>query len=798
MLTPIQWIRAYVPDLNTDPQEFVDKMTLSGSKVETYEELNKTFDKVVVGRIEKIEAHPDADKLVVCRVNVGEETLQIVTGAPNVFEGAVIPVVLVGGYVSDGQGGIVKIKKGKLRGVESYGMMCSVQELGQSHEGFPEAPENGVYIFNENEAEIGQDAGEALGLNDCVVEYEITSNRVDCFSIYGLAREVAATWRLPLKPLEIRETGNDENVDDFAEVEVKNTDLCKRYCARVVKNIRIAPSPAWLRHRLHAVGIRPINNIVDITNYVMEEMGQPMHAFDLDRIAGHKIIVNTAKTDTFTTLDGQERKLDESILMINDAEGPVAIAGIMGGENSKITDDVKTMLFESACFDGTNVRLSSKKIGLRTDSSTKFEKGLDPNNCLDAVNRACELIEMLDAGDVVGGVIDVHGEMPVPREVPFDLDACNRLLGTDLDADTVDGYFRALELDWQQERGVVIVPTWRQDLERLADLTEEVARFYGYDKIPVSLPKMAAPGGYSHKMIVQNRMAEILSANGYNETMTYSFEGPGVFDKLLLEEDDSRRQAIRIANPLGEEYSIMRTLPYHGMLTSLSTNYNNRNKSVRLYEFANTYLPKALPLTELPDEKIKLTLGMFDAGDFYQIKGVVEAVMRGSGLRGKIRYERAKAPYLHPGRSAVIFYEGTEIGEIGELHPEVAERYDIGTRAYIASVDFDSLSENARFDHKYVHVAKFPSVSRDLCFVMDVKDSVILIEDAIERCGGKFLESYRLFDLYEGERLGAGLKSAAYNMKFRAEDRTLTEEDVQPVLKAVIDELQKQGIELRK
>ena len=658
MNTSLSWIKAYVPDLDVTAQEYTDAMTLSGSKVEGFEALDADLDKIVVGQIQKIERHPEADKLVFCQVDVGTgELVQIVTGAPNVKEGQKVPVVLDGGRVAGGHDGKktpggIKIKKGKLRGVASAGMMCSIEELGSSREMYPEAPEEGIYIFG-SDAVVGESAVKALGLNDVVFEYEITSNRVDCFGVLGLAREAAATFGKEFKPPVVAETGNDEDVNDYIKVTVQDAELCPRYCARVVKNIKIAPSPQWMQRRLASHGIRPINNIVDITNYVMEEYGQPMHAYDLETIAGREIIVRRAgKDEAFVTLDGQERRMDDSVLMICDGEKAVGIAGIMGGENSMITDSVQTMLFEAACFDGTNIRLSSKKIGLRTDASGKFEKGLDPNNALDAINRACQLIEELGAGEVVGGVADVYGKRKVGRKIPFDAGKVNRLLGTEIDKGTMVGYFEKLGLSYDWEKEEVDVPSWRQDLECLADLAEEVARFHGYDNIPTTLPTgEATTGKLSFKLRVEAVARDIAEFCGFSQGMTYSFESPKVFDKLLLPKDSALRRAVVISNPLGEDFSIMRTVSLHGMLTSLSTNYNRRNKNVRLYELGNIYLPKQVPVTELPDERMQFTLGMYGDGDFYTMKGVIEEFFSKAGLSGKEIYDPdAGKPFLRPGR----------------------------------------------------------------------------------------------------------------------------------------------------
>ncbi len=627
MNTSLSWIKAYVPELDVTPQEYMDAMTLSGSKVEGYEKLDQDLEKIIIGQIKKIEKHPDADKLVICQVDVGAgEDIQIVTGAPNVKEGQKVPVVLDGGRVAGGHDGKktpggIKIKKGKLRGVASEGMMCSIEELGSSREMYPEAPEEGIYIFGED-APVGESAVRALGLDDVVFEYEITSNRVDCFGVLGLAREAAATFDRKFQPPVVPETGNSENAADYIKVTVEDTELCPRYCARVVKNIKIAPSPEWMQRRLASQGIRPINNIVDITNYVMEEYGQPMHAYDLDTIAGKEIVVRRASEgEKFVTLDGQERTMDESVLMICDGEKAVGIAGIMGGENSMITDSVQTMLFEAACFDGTNIRLSSKKIGLRTDASGKFEKGLDPNNALDAINRACQLIEELGAGEVVGGVVDVYGKVKEGRRIPFDAQKVNRLLGTQISKETMIGYFKKIDLDYDEEKDEVLVPSWRQDLECLADMAEEVARFYGYDNIPTTLPNgEATTGKLSFKLRVEEVAKNVAEYCGFSQGMSYSFESPKVFDRLLIPKDSSLRTTVVISNPLGEDFSIMRTISLNGMLTSLSTNYNRRNKNVRLYELGNIYLPGQVPLTELPEERMQFTLGMYGEGDFYTMK----------------------------------------------------------------------------------------------------------------------------------------------------------------------------------
>ena len=813
MNTPLSWIKAYVPDLDCTIQEYVDAMTLSGTKVEGYEELDKNLEKIVVGKILKIERHPDADKLIICQVQVSEEgeQVQIVTGASNVKEGDKIPVVLDGGRVAgsahddkphpDG----IKIKKGKLRGVESFGMMCSIDELGSTTDMYPDAAPDGIYILSDNEdykdAPIGSDVPELLGMRDVVVEYEVTSNRVDCFGILGIAREAAATFNKKFIPPVVEVTENKEDTKDYISVDVQDTELCSRYVAKVVKNIKIAPSPEWMKRRLAAIGIRPINNIVDITNYVMAEYAQPMHAYDLDTIAGKKIVVKRAANgDKFTTLDGVERELDDSMLTICDGEKAIGIAGIMGGENSMITDNVNTMLFEAACFDGTNIRLTGKKLGMRTDAQTKFEKGLDPNNAKAAIDRACQLITELGAGEVVGGYVDVYPNEKQPIRVAYDVEKINKLLGTDIDEDTMVGYFEKIDLPVDRAAKEIIVPTWRQDVLCLADVAEEVARFYGYDNIPTTLPSGAATsGGLSFKLRVENIARNVAEQFGFCEAMTYSFESPKVFDKLKLDADDKLRETVVIKNPLGEDYSVMRTLPLNGMLTSLATNYNRRNKNVRLYEIANVYIPKAMPVTELPDERTQLTLGMFGAGDFFDLKGVVEEVVEAIGLKKLKTYDpNAGKNFLHPGRQANILYGDIVLGYMGEVHPDVADTYGIGEKAYVAVLDMPTIMELADFNIKYTGIAKYPAVSRDLSMLMKKEILVGQVEECIRKNGGKLLESCTLFDVYEGEQIAEGFKSVAYSISFRAADHTLEEKEITQVMEKILKGLEKMGIELRK
>lgn len=678
-------------------------------------------------------------------------------------------------------------------------MMCSIEELGSTRELYPEAPEYGIYIFPED-AVVGADAIEELGLHDVTFEYEITSNRVDCFGVIGIAREAAATFGKEFHPPVVTPTGNDEKASDYVKVTVKDTDLCPRYCARVVKNIKIAPSPKWMQRRLAAAGIRPINNIVDITNYIMEEYGQPMHAYDYDQLAGHEIIVRrAAKDEKFVTLDDQERTLDENVLVICDGEKSVGIAGIMGGENSMITDDVKTMLFEAACFDGTNIRLSSKRIGLRTDASAKFEKGLDPNNAEEAINRACQLIEELGAGEVVGGMVDVYPTVKEPVRIPFEPERINALLGTDISAEEMLGYFKKIDLGYDEKTNEVIAPTFRQDLFRTADLAEEVARFYGYANIPTTLPTgEATTGKLPFDLRVRAVAQDIAEFCGFSQGMMYSFESPKAFDKLMIPADSPLRGAIKIMNPLGEDFSIMRTQSVNGMLTSLGFNYSHRNKNVRLYELGNIYIPKALPLTELPDERVQFTLGMYGDGDFFTMKGVIEEFLDKLGITGRKSYRPDSGKsFLHPGRQADVYYGDKLLGFLGEVHPLVASTYGIGEKAYIAVLDMPVVTELATFDRKYAGIARFPAVSRDISMVVPKQILAGEIEDVIIQRGGKILESCQLFDIYEGAQIRHGFKSMAYSITFRAKDRTLEEGDITAAMKKIWNGLESLGIEIR-
>ncbi len=795
MNLPISWLKEYV-DIDCDIKDFIEDITLTGSKVEAVTNMGDSIEKVVVGKVLSIEKHPDADKLVVCMVDVGEgEPVQIVTGAKNLYPGAFVPVALDGARLSGG----IKIKKGKLRGVASNGMMCSIEELGFTKNDYPEAPENGIYIF-EKEYAPGSDVKTILEIDDDVVEFEITSNRPDCFSIVGLARETAATYRLPFKYPEIsvkEEAGG--NAADMIDVEIKNPTLCPRYIARVVKNVKIAPSPQWLRHRLTAAGLRPINNIVDITNYVMLELGQPMHAFDIDNIDERKIIVrNASDGEKITTLDGVERTLDSSMLVISDCNKAVAVAGVMGGENSMITPEASAILFESANFNGPNVRVTAKKLGMRTDASAKYEKGLDPNLSVEAVNRAVQLVELLGCGEVVSGMVDCYPNKREKWIVNYSSEKINKLLGTDISKAEMIEIFKLIEVDADGETAVV--PTFRPDLETEADLAEEIARFYGYDKIKTTLAAGTPTVGKKTKsQIIEDTIRDTMIAMGISESMNFSFESVKVFDKLCIPPDDEVRKTVTISNPLGEDFKIMRTMTLNGMLTSLSTNYNRRNSEAYLFEIGKVYIPKSLPLTELPEERAVLTVGMYGNVDFYDIKGIVEELSEVLGIKNNVEYSPAShIPYMHPGRCAELTIGGDNLGFLGEVHPTVCDNYEIGAKTYIAVIYADILYKTAEFNKVYKSLPKFPAVSRDISML--VKDDIIVkdIENIIKDKGGKLVENIQLFDVYKGKQIQDGFKSVAYNISFRSADKTLTDDEIASPMKKILKELEdKLGAQLR-
>jgi len=797
MNVPMSWLKSYV-DIDADTQAIADDMTMSGSKVETIEYIGKDFCNVVTGKITKIEKHPNADKLVVCQVDIGSKTVQIATGATNVLEGQYVPVALDGAVLAEGK----KIKNSELRGVESQGMLCSIEELGYTRNDYPEAPEDGIYIF-ESEVPLGSDALELLQIKEDIIEYEITNNRPDCYSIVGLAREAAATYgkKFNYPEITVKEEAKG-HASDFISVEIDSPDLCYRYAARVVKNVKIEQSPLWLRHRLTCAGLRPINNIVDITNYVMLELGQPLHAFDASGIAESKIIVRNAKDgEVITTLDGVERNLDSSMLVISDPEKAVAIAGIMGGEDSKVTGGSEAVIFESANFNGTNIRLSSKKLGLRTDASGKYEKGLDPNLSLDALNRCVQLVEMLGCGEVVPGVVDNYPAPVAKRQMAFNPQKINALLGTDISESDMYAYLNRLEIE--VENNIAIIPTFRPDLEMEADIAEEIARIYGYNNIVTTLSAGSPTAGKkSQKQIIEDLIKNTMTAMGFSEAMTYSFESPKVFDKLLIAEDSHLRNTAVIKNPLGEDFSIMRTTTLNGMLGNMATNYNRRVDEAMLFEIARVYLPKALPLTELPLEEDMLTIAFYSKGgakDFFYLKGVCEELFDSMGMLDKIQIEPEKElAFIHPGRCAKFSAFGQEAGFLGEIHPTVAENYGIGAKVYVACISCSLIYERASLVSQYKPLPKYPAMTRDIAML--VKDEIASgqIERIIRKRGGKLIESVNLFDIYKGAQIAEGMKSLAYSISFRAEDRTLTDDEISEKMDTIIASLEKEtGANLR-
>ena len=787
----LRWLGDYV-ETGVTPKQFCDAMTMSGSKVECYSEEADYITNCVVGRIINIEKHPDADKLQVCQVDVGDRSVQIVTAATNVFEGALVPVALDNSTLANG----VKIKKGKLRGVVSEGMMCSVAELGVTVHDFPYAIEDGILIIQEC-CKPGDNIRDALGINDTTVEFEITSNRPDCLSVIGLAREAAATFDKELHLPQPKVQHESGNINDLLSVEVKNPDLCRRYVARMVRDIKIAPSPRWMRERLRASGVRPINNLVDITNYVMLEYGQPMHAFDYKYLKGGKIVVrNAAEGESITTLDGVERKLTPDMLVICDEEKPSCVAGVMGGEYSGIQDDTNTVVFESANFLGSSVRITAKKLGMRTESSGRFEKGLDSRMCMDAVNRACQLVEMLGAGEVVGGYIDIDNANEAPVTVDFCPEWINRFLGIDISEEKMISILE--KIGYKVENGVITVPSFRAgDTRHKADIAEEIARFYGYDVIPNTAVTGAAQGGLTAEQKFEKRLGELLRANGCYEIETYSFISPKYYDKINLPEDSELRRSVVITNPLGEDTSVMRTTCVPSMLEVIARNYNNRNLSGRLYEMGKVYLPKETP-DILPDERAVAVVGTFgDKEDFFALKGILNEAFEKLGVLG-VEYSALRTdPAFHPGRCAEITVGEKKIGVVGEISPAVLENYGIGTRAYVASVDIADIFANCIVDKKFKPTPRSPASTRDLAIICDDEIPAASLVKAIRAGAGKILEKVELFDVYKGASVAPGKKSVAYSMTLRAPDRTLTVEECDRAVAKVLKELEKLGAKLR-
>ncbi len=794
MKVSYKWLKDYV-DIEVAPEKYASAMTMTGSKVEGIEILGEEIVNVVVAKILSIKEHPDADNLVVCSVDSGDGNVQVVTGAKNVREGDYIPLAKIGAKLPGG----IKLKKTKLRGVLSEGMMCSIQELGLTKNDIPDADEDGILILDE-EYPIGTDIKEVLGLDDIIFEFEITSNRPDCLSIIGIARETAVTFDKELKISSKDYKSISDNINDYISIEVEDSDLCPRYSAKLVKDINIKKSPKWMRERLRAAGVRPINNIVDITNFVMLEYGQPMHAFDMDYIEGNKIVIRRAKKDeVISTLDEQERKLDNNMLVISDDKKAVAVAGVMGGENSEVIDSTKTILFESANFLPGSVRSTSKKLGLRTESSIRFEKGIDIENTIKALDRACQLIEELEAGKVVGGLIDIKGKRNSNPSIVFNPSKLNKFLGTDIDEKFMTATLQKLGFDVDTEKMIIKVPSFRLDVENEADIAEEVLRIYGYEKIPSTrLIGETTIGVKNNEQIIEDKIKDNLVAGGLNEIITYSFMGTKVFDMLKVPMGNDLRNAVKIKNPLGEENSLMRTTTMHGMLETISRNINHGIKKGEFFELGKIFIPSVDLEKELHHEKKIVSIGMYGSADFYDIKGVVEELLKSLGINDCDFTPETQEMSFHPGRTSRIFLGKTALGIIGEVHPDVLEKYDISSRTYIGMLDFNCILSNAKPVREFKPLPKYPAISRDIALIVDKNIMVKQIEAIIKDSSGKLLESIELFDVYTGEQIPEDKKSVAYSITYRDNEKTLRDDEINSIFNKIIDKLKNNiGAELR-
>ncbi len=809
MIVSLEWLKDYT-DVNVDTKEFCDRMIMSGSNLETCEDVGINMEGVVVGKIVKIEKHPDADKLVVCQLDVGqEEPVQIVTGAPNVFEGAYVPVALHNSRIpgplhgQPKQEGGVKITKGKLRGVVSNGMLCSFGELGFEDKVVPVNQRDGIWILGE-EYPLGMDFAQALELKDSIIDFEITPNRPDCLSMIGMAREASATFGTELRYPKTDCSTASEQAADYLQVEIKSP-LCKRYTARIVKDVKICDSPWWLQRRLIHAGMRPINNIVDITNFVMLEYGQPLHAFDINSVAGRKIIVDTAaKEEVFTTLDGTARTLDETMLMIKDAEKSIALAGVMGGLNSEIEDNTNTIIIESANFVGESVRATSKKLGLRTEASSRYEKGIDPNLCEAAADRVCALIEMIGAGTVLSGSVDVYPNPEKAQTIHGRVSRINKVLGIDISREEMVKYLESLEMQVEGEGDdmYVTAPTVRQDIEIEEDLVEEVGRLYGYDRMPVTIPKGNNEASQKYERTIKDLARDTLCALGANEIQTYSFVSPKGVDNVGIDEDSWERNFVKILNPLGEDTSVMRTILTPAMMEVLGRNFTRNIEAVRAFEIGNTFTANMVDPEELPDEQDNLCIGMYGNGaDFFTMKGMVEALLSKLGLKDLDFVAESEYGVYHPGRCArIIAYnkielesgpavEEVELGIFGEVHPDVADKYGISGRCYVAELMFNTVTELADMEKAYTQLPKYPATSRDIALLVDEDVAVGQIESVIREAGTEILRSIKLFDIYRGKQVADGKKSVAFNLTYRHSDRTLTEEDVAAAHGSVLEAL---------
>ena len=813
MLVPIEWLKDYI-DLDVTTEEFCDRMIMSGSNLETCEHFCEEMENVVVGKIEKIEKHPDADKLVVCMLNVGkEEPVQIVTGAPNVFEGALVPVALHKSRIpgplhgQPKQEGGVKITKGKLRGVESFGMLCSAEELGFEDKVVPVAHKDGIWIL-EGDYELGQDFAEALGLKQAVVDFEITPNRPDCLAMVGMAREASATFKKPFTypDTDIKDENGKGETKDCVSVDIKNPESCKRYVARIVTDVKVEQSPWWLQKRLMYAGMRPINNIVDITNFVMLEYGQPIHAFDINQVKGGRIIVeNAAEGEKFVTLDNNERTLTKDMLLIKDEERGIAIAGVMGGLNSEIEEDTTTIIVESANFSGDSVRATSKKLGLRTEASSRFEKGIDPNLCEAAADRVCRLIELIGAGKVCRGSVDNYPNPETAKTIDIRVDRINHVLGIDITREDMVSMLESLEIKVEGSGNVMTVtpPTVRQDLLEEEDYIEEVARLYGYDKLPVTLPKGNCEAGISDERALRDLTRNSLCGMGLNEIQTYSFVSPKGVDNVRIDEDSWERAFVKLINPLGEENSVMRTILTPNMMEVLARNYSRNIDKVKAFEIGNTFMANMLNEEELPDEQYSLCIGMYGKNeDFFSLKGIVEELLKVLGIKGAVFEAESEYGVYHPGRcariavpsgrqgaeDADILYD--ELGIMGEIHPDVAENYGMdGVRIYCCELMFDAIMRHADTDIVYTPLPKYPSTSRDIALLVDEDMAVGKIEEVIRKHGKKILENVKLFDVYRGKQVEEGKKSVAFTLTYRDKDKTLTDDEVAAVHNDVLNAL---------
>ena len=784
-----KWINEDFVDLHeVSDKEFVERLTVFGQKVETWERMDAEIKNVVVGRVLSMVRHPNSDHMFICQVDVGrEEPEQIVTGAQNVHEGDLVPVALHNSYLPGG----VHITKGKLRGEKSNGMLCSFEELGLTQNDLPGVFADGIWILNDEDCKPGDDINPIIGNDDTVVDFEITNNRPDCYSIIGLARETAAAFGKPLRHHEPVVHGSEAgSIFEHLDVEVPAENLCNRYTSRMVANVKIGPSPKWLRQRLRANGVRPINNIVDITNYVMLEYGQPMHAFDYRYVSSGKIVVREAQEgETMTTLEGTQRELKPGMLVIADETKPIGLAGIMGGLNSEIREDTTMVVFESANFNGTSIRQTALALGMRTEASGKFEKNLDPMLTVPAVQRACELVELLQCGDVLDGMIDVINHVPQPRTIPLEPEKINKLLGTKISKEEMIKYLELLEVPVVDD--VIQVPSFRPDLVRMVDIAEEVGRSYGYNEIPVTQFRTATHGGYSREMKLEVKTGTLCRAMGYSEIITYSFTSPAVFDQIRIPADSPLRNVLRIQNPLGEDTSIMRTVALPSMLEILSRNNAYHNKAAKLYEIATVYLPREGQV--LPEEPKKLVLGTYGTSEtFFTLKGELEAIFSGLRMK-KAEYTAEKNdPSYHPGRCARITVDGVDIGVMGQVHPLVAANYGMDSEVFCAELNLTKMMGLLLPEPTYVPLPKYPAVSRDLAIVCDEEVTVAQAEKVIAAAAGKLLRDVKLFDIYRGVGVPAGKKSMAFSLELRADDRTLTDSDSESVTSKVLKALEDQ------